>query len=50
MPLLEEGSRGATFIRPARARRRDVLAAGALARLYGHAPDRRARTYAYQVL
>jgi site-specific DNA recombinase len=31
-------------------RLRDLVAAGAVDRLYVHAPERRARTYAYQVL
>src|SRR3954452_13216888 len=48
--LLDAGSRGATPARPALERRRDAPAAGALDRVYVHAPDRLARRYAYQVL
>jgi site-specific DNA recombinase len=50
MQLLDEGYRGATLVRPALERLRDVIAAGSVDRLYVHAPDRLARTYAYQVL
>jgi site-specific DNA recombinase len=50
MPLLDEGSRGATLVRPALERRRDVSAAGSVDRLSVHSPDRLARTYAYPVL
>src|SRR5712692_4275911 len=50
MPCLDEGYSGATLIRPALERFRDVIAAGAVDRLYVHSPDRLARTYAYQVL
>ena len=37
-------------MRPALERLRDVVAAGAVDRLYVHSPDRLARKYAYQVL
>ena len=37
-------------MRPALERLRDVVAAGSVDRLSVHAPDRLARTYAYQVL
>jgi site-specific DNA recombinase len=37
-------------VRPALERRRDVVAAGRVARLSVHSPDRLARNYAYQVL
>jgi site-specific DNA recombinase len=47
--FLEEGSSGATLVRPALERRREVIAAGALERLSVHSPDRLARTYAYPV-
>ena len=44
MPFLDEGYSGATLIRPALERWRDVIAAGAVDRLSGHAPERLART------
>lgn len=47
---LDEGSSGATLVRPGVERLRDLVAAGGLDRLSGHSPDRLARTYAYQVL
>lgn len=50
MQFLEEGDSGATLVRPALERVRDVVAARAVARLYVHSPDRLARQYAYQVL
>jgi site-specific DNA recombinase len=50
MQFLDEGDSGATLVRPALERLRDVIAAGSVDRLYGHAPDRLARQYAYQVL
>ena len=50
MRFLDEGSSGATLIRPALERLRDLAAAGAVDRLYVHSPDRLARKYAYQVL
>ncbi len=40
MQCLDEGSSGATFVRPALERLRDVIAAGAIDRLYVHSPDR----------
>jgi len=49
-PFLDEGYRGATLVRPALERLRDLIATGAGVRLYGPAPDRLARQYAYQVL
>ena len=48
--FLDEGYSGATLVRPALERLRDAAAAGALDRVYVHAPDRLARRYAYQVL
>src|SRR3954466_9417771 len=48
--FLDEGFSGATLVRPALERLRDAAAAGALDRVYVHAPDRLARRYAYQVL
>jgi len=50
MPLLDEGASGATLVRPALERLRDVIVAGSVDRRSGHAPDRLARTYAYHVL
>jgi len=48
--FVDEGYSGATLIRPALERLRDVAATGAIDRLYVHSPDRLARKYAYQVL
>ena len=48
--FLDEGYSGATLVRPALERLRDLAAAGGLDELYVHAPDRLARKYAYQVL
>ena len=50
MQFLDEGDSGATLVRPARERVRDVVASGSVDRLSVHAPDRLARKYAYQVL
>jgi site-specific DNA recombinase len=50
MQFLDEGYSGATLVRPALERLRDVVAARAVERLYVHSPDRFARKYAYQVL
>jgi site-specific DNA recombinase len=50
MQFLDEGYSGATLIRPALERLRDVVAASSVDRLYVHSPDRLARKYAYQVL
>src|SRR5882672_12181834 len=50
MQFLDEGYSGATLIRPALERLRDVVAAGSVDRLSIHSPDRLARKYAYQVL
>jgi site-specific DNA recombinase len=50
MEFLDEGYSGATLVRPALERLRDVVAAGSVDRLYVHSPDRLARKYAYQVL
>ena len=41
--FLDEGYSGATLVRPALERLRDVIAAGAIDRLYVHSPDRLAR-------
>ncbi len=48
--FIDEGYSGATLVRPALERLRDLAAAGGLDRLYVHSPDRLARKYAYQVL
>jgi site-specific DNA recombinase len=48
--FLDEGHSGSTLVRPALERLRDLVAAGAIGRLYVHSPDRLARKYAYQVL
>jgi site-specific DNA recombinase len=48
--FIDEGYTGATLIRPALERLRDMAATGALDRVYVHSPDRLARKYAYQVL
>ena len=50
MAFLDDGYSGATLVRPALERLRDVVAAGAVERLSVHAPDRLARTYASQVV
>jgi site-specific DNA recombinase len=50
MQFIDEGYSGATLVRPALERLRDLVAAGAIDRLYVHSPDRLARKYAYQVL
>ncbi len=50
MQFLDEGDSGATLVRPALVRLRDVVAARAVDRLYIHSPDRLARKYTYQVL
>ncbi|MEN6498036.1 MAG: recombinase family protein, partial [Thermoguttaceae bacterium] len=50
MRFLDEGYSGASLVRPALERLRDLAATGALDRLYVHSPDRLARKYAYQVL
>ena len=50
MQFLDEGYSGATLVRPALERLRDVITAGSVDRLYVHSPDRLARKYAYQVL
>ena len=50
MQCLDDGYSGTTLVRPALERLRDLVAAGAVDRLYIHSPDRLARKYAYQVL
>jgi site-specific DNA recombinase len=48
--FVDEGYSGATLIRPALDRLRDLVNVGAIDRIYVHSPDRLARNYAYQVL
>jgi len=50
MAFVDDGYSGATLVRPALERLRDMAAAGCLERVYVHSPDRLARKYAYQVL
>lgn len=50
MEFIDDGYSGATLIRPALERLRDMVASGMIDRLYVHSPDRLARKYAYQVL
>ena len=50
LQFIDEGYSGATLVRPALERLRDVAAAGGIECLYVHSPDRLARKYAYQVL
>jgi len=50
LTFVDDGYSGATLVRPALERLRDVAAAGAIDRVYIHSPDRLARKYAYQVL
>jgi len=46
----DDGYSGATLVRPALDRLRDLAAVGGVDRIYVHSPDRLARNYAYQVL
>jgi site-specific DNA recombinase len=48
--FIDDGYSGATLVRPALERLRDMAALGVIERLYVHSPDRLARKYAYQVL
>jgi len=48
--FVDEGFSGATLVRPALDRLRDLTATGVINRIYVHSPDRLARNYAYQVL
>ena len=50
LEFVDNGYSGATLIRPALERLRDVAAAGGIDQLYVHCPDRLARNYAHQVL
>jgi site-specific DNA recombinase len=46
----DDGYSGATVVRPALERLRDVIHCGGIDRLYVHSPDRLARKYAYQMV
>src|SRR5260370_35091833 len=48
--FVDDGYSGATLIRPALDRLRDLATVGAIARIYVHSPDRLPRNYAYQAL
>jgi site-specific DNA recombinase len=50
MLFIDNGHSGASLVRPALERLRDVASLSALDVLYLHAPDRLARSYAHQVL
>ena len=50
LEFLDDGYSGATLVRPALERLRDVIAAGGIDHLYVLCPDRLARNYAHQVL
>jgi site-specific DNA recombinase len=50
LTFIDDGFSGASLVRPALERLRDVAASGGLERLYVYSPDRLARRYAYQVL
>lgn len=50
LEFVDDGSSGATLVRPALERLRDVVTAGGIDQLYVHCPDRLARNYAHQVL
>ncbi len=50
LQFIDDGYSGATLVRPALERLRDMAAMGVIDRLYVHSPDRLARKYAYQVL
>jgi site-specific DNA recombinase len=48
--FIDDGYTGSTLVRPALERLRDLVATGALDRVYVHSPDRLARKYAWQAL
>jgi site-specific DNA recombinase len=50
LQFIDDGYSGSTLLRPALEQLRDAAAAGRIDRLYVHAPDRLARSYAHQVL
>lgn len=50
LKFIDDGFSGATLVRPALERLRDVVYGGALDRIYIQSPDRLSRKYAYQIL
>jgi len=48
--LVDDGSSGATLVRPGLDRLRELITAGGIERLYVQSPDRLARTYAQQAV
>src|SRR3954454_19297021 len=50
LEFIDDGYSGASFLRPALERLRDMVAAGGVDHLYVHSPDRLGRKYAYQGL
>jgi len=48
--FIDDGVSGATLVRPALERLRDIAYAGGIDRLYVHAPDRLARKFAHQAV
>jgi len=50
LQFIDSGYSGATLVRPALERLRDLAFSNGVDRLYVHSPDRLARKYAYQVL
>jgi site-specific DNA recombinase len=50
LKFVDEGYSGATLLRPALERLRDVVYGGTLDRIYIQSPDRLSRKYAYQIL
>ena len=48
--FLDDGHSGASLVRPALERLRDLAAMAAIDRIYVHAPDRLARSYAHQAV
>ena len=50
LSFIDDGYSGATLVRPALERLRDMASLGLIERLYVHTPDRLSRKHAYQVL
>lgn len=50
LSFIDDGVSGATLIRPALERLRDIVYSGTLERIYIMSPDRLSRKYAYQIL
>lgn len=50
LSFIDDGYSGATLVRPALERLRDLASLGLIERLYVHTPDRLSRKHAYQVL